>query len=291
MVMVDSPNACWWFLTNISSPVITASACNHYASRKAIKYSNKTYLLPILPRKWFHQKERYIFIIHVSVYLNNCSHGSCSQTQEKTHIPPPLTSCTSSTIPRVSPVHDPSLPPSSTPDQPSNKFNSMPENPAARIDNLPSHGSGEITRCQTWKERWWGIIRNWYAQGLADTLSTGKLYHHLRLLGWEKDGEDLLFTAQQLYRNTCLFLGERTQMDNDGCHQPRCDFGMSFWDDMPIWWLGNQRGIKPRWHSCLDCHQETFHCYWRQWYQDGHQWSGWLQATGWDSNLSCNLWS
>lgn len=33
------------------------------------------------------------------------------------------------------------------------------------------------------KERWWGIIRNRYAQGLADTLSTGKLHHHLRLLG------------------------------------------------------------------------------------------------------------
>ena len=48
------------------------------------------------------------------------------------------------------------------------------------------------------KERWWGIIRDWYAQGLADTLSTGKLHHHLRLLGWEKDGEDLLFTNIQL---------------------------------------------------------------------------------------------
>ena len=35
-------------------------------------------------------------------------------------------------------------------------------------------------------------------------------------------------------------------MDNDGCHQPRHDFGMSFWHDMSIWWLGNQRGIKPR---------------------------------------------
>ena len=93
---------------------------------------------------------------------------------------------------------NPSLPPSSAPDQPSNvsaKSSSMSEKPAAIIDDSPSPSVGlaaaKLLDVEPEKERWRGIARDWYAQGLADTPGTGKLHHHLGLLSREKDGEEL----------------------------------------------------------------------------------------------------
>jgi hypothetical protein len=37
------------------------------------------------------------------------------------------------------------------------------------------------------KERWCGIAKDWYAQGIADTLGTSKSHHQLSR---EKDGEE-----------------------------------------------------------------------------------------------------
>ena len=81
-----------------------------------------------------------------------------------------------------------SLPPSSAPDPPSNmsKSSSMSEKPAARINDLLSPSVGLAAAkldVEPEKERWRGIAWDWYAQGLADTPGTGKLHHHLGLLG------------------------------------------------------------------------------------------------------------
>ena len=64
-------------------------------------------------------------------------------------------------------------------------------------------------------------MRDWYAQGLADTPSTGKLHHHLRLLGWEKDGENLLFTNIQLdnFTRTFACFLERLKMEGDNIEE------------------------------------------------------------------------
>lgn len=41
------------------------------------------------------------------------------------------------------------------------------------------------------KERWCRIARDWYAQGIADTLSTSNSHHHLGLFSREKDGKEM----------------------------------------------------------------------------------------------------
>ena len=91
---------------------------------------------------------------------------------------------------------NPSLPPSSAPDPPSNmsKSSSMSKKPAARINNLlsPSVGLAAVKLdVKPERERWRGIARDWYAQGLANMPGTGKLHHHLGLLGWQGITEHL----------------------------------------------------------------------------------------------------
>ena len=75
---------------------------------------------------------------------------------------------------------------SSIPDQPSNVSAKSGSIPAVRIDDSPSPGVGLATvrllDVEPEKERWQGILRDWYAQGLANTPSTSKFHHHLRLL-------------------------------------------------------------------------------------------------------------
>ena len=94
---------------------------------------------------------------------------------------------------------NPSLPPSSAPDQPSNmpaKSSFMSKKPTVRIPDLPSPSVGlAAARLLDVKpeEWWWWIMRDWLAQGLANTSNTGKL-HHLRPFSWEKDGEELRST-------------------------------------------------------------------------------------------------
>ncbi|KIJ61387.1 hypothetical protein HYDPIDRAFT_31260, partial [Hydnomerulius pinastri MD-312] len=65
----------------------------------------------------------------------------------------------------------------------------------ACIDDSPTPSVGIIAACmmdiEPEKERWRGIAKEWYAQGLADTPGTGKLHHHLRLLSREVEGEEL----------------------------------------------------------------------------------------------------
>ena len=84
---------------------------------------------------------------------------------------------------------------SSVPDQPSDVSVKSGSIPAARIDDSPSPSVGlaaaRLLDVEPEKERWRGIARDWYAQGLADTPGTGKLHHHLGLLSREKDGEEL----------------------------------------------------------------------------------------------------
>jgi len=41
------------------------------------------------------------------------------------------------------------------------------------------------------KERWMGIMRDWYAQGLVDVPGNGKFHHHLGLLSQQKEGGEL----------------------------------------------------------------------------------------------------
>ncbi|KIJ69496.1 hypothetical protein HYDPIDRAFT_79483 [Hydnomerulius pinastri MD-312] len=67
--------------------------------------------------------------------------------------------------------------------------------PEARIDDSPTPSVGIIAArmmdIEPEKERWRGIAKEWYAQGLADTPGTGKLHHHLGLLSREAEGEEL----------------------------------------------------------------------------------------------------
>ena len=91
----------------------------------------------------------------------------------------------------------PSVPPSSA-DHMSNvsaKLSSASEKPVACINDSPSPSIGlaavKLLDVEPEKERWRGITRDWYAQGLADTPGNGKLHHHLGLLSREKEGEEL----------------------------------------------------------------------------------------------------
>ncbi|EGN96009.1 hypothetical protein SERLA73DRAFT_112057 [Serpula lacrymans var. lacrymans S7.3] len=72
---------------------------------------------------------------------------------------------------------------------------SSSDRPAARIDDSPSPSVGIVAArlldVEPEKERWRGIAREWYAQGLADTPGTGKLHHHLGLLSREVESEEL----------------------------------------------------------------------------------------------------
>ncbi|KAH7915986.1 hypothetical protein BJ138DRAFT_996574 [Hygrophoropsis aurantiaca] len=69
------------------------------------------------------------------------------------------------------------------------------DRPVARIDDSPSPSVGiaaaRLLEVEPEKERWRGIAREWYAQGLADTPGTGKLHHHLGLLSREVESEAL----------------------------------------------------------------------------------------------------
>ncbi|KIM82091.1 hypothetical protein PILCRDRAFT_8329 [Piloderma croceum F 1598] len=102
--------------------------------------------------------------------------------------PEELTAAAISAVLCASP--SPSVPPSSAADHVSNvsaKSSSASEKPVARIDDSPSPSIGLAPE----KERWRGIVRDWYAQGLADTPGNGKLHHHLGSLSREKEGEEL----------------------------------------------------------------------------------------------------
>jgi hypothetical protein len=110
--------------------------------------------------------------------------------------PEELTAAAVSAVLSASPP--PSVPPSSAADHASNmsaKSSSASEKPAARIDDSPSPSVGlaaaKLLDVEPEKERWRGIARDWYAQGLADTPGNGKLHHHLGLLSQEKEGEEL----------------------------------------------------------------------------------------------------
>ena len=58
--------------------------------------------------------------------------------------------------------------------------------PAVRINDSPGPSVGlaavRLLDVEPEKERWWGILRDWYAQGLANTPGTGRFHHHLGLL-------------------------------------------------------------------------------------------------------------
>ena len=89
----------------------------------------------------------------------------------------------------------PSVPPSSAADHLSNvsaKSSWTSKKLAARIDDSPSPSMGlaasKLLSTEPEKEMWRCIARDWYTQGLVDTLGTGKLHH---LLSREKDGEEL----------------------------------------------------------------------------------------------------
>ena len=73
---------------------------------------NKTCLLPILPRKSLYQKERQwsTYLLFMSLSTSITVPTDHALKLKRTHIPPPLTSCTSSTIPRVSLVHHQNIP-------------------------------------------------------------------------------------------------------------------------------------------------------------------------------------
>ena len=72
---------------------------------------------------------------------------------------------------------------------------SSSDRPAARIDNSPTPSVGivaaRLMEVEPEKERWRGIAREWYAQGIADTPGAGKLHHHLGLLSREVESEEL----------------------------------------------------------------------------------------------------
>lgn len=72
---------------------------------------------------------------------------------------------------------------------------SSSDRPAARIDDSPTPSVGIVAArmmdVEPEKERWRGIAKEWYAQGLADTPGTGKLHHHLGLLSREVETEEL----------------------------------------------------------------------------------------------------
>ena len=99
---------------------------------------------------------------------------------------------------------NPSLPPSSTPDPPSNmsKSSSMSKKPAARINDSLSPSvrlAAAKLDVEPEKERWQGITWDWYAQGLANIPGTGKLHHHLGLLGWQGIMERLLLRQKVFF--------------------------------------------------------------------------------------------
>ncbi|KAL4074508.1 hypothetical protein V8B97DRAFT_2092695 [Scleroderma yunnanense] len=72
---------------------------------------------------------------------------------------------------------------------------SSSDRPAARIDDSPTPSVGiaaaRMMEIGPEKERWRGIAKEWYFQGLAETPGTGKLHHHLGLLSREVEGEEL----------------------------------------------------------------------------------------------------
>ena len=116
-----------------------------------------------------------------------CMDVAAMVTSSQDSSPEELTTAALSNV-LASSSSNPSLPPSSAPDPPSNmsKSSSMSKKPAARINDLLSPSVGLAAAkldVKLEKERWWGIARDWYAQGLADTPGTGKLHHHLGLLG------------------------------------------------------------------------------------------------------------
>ena len=181
------PCAYQWSLANISSQLITKSACNHYTSRKVFKYSHRarpTSCQSFWENNCAKKEDNKVFIIQTSItaptdHAPKLERGPLllpllclthhPQSQEsplhiiKMSLPSnkhitvwlqlPLSPALTATVSTI-PLHrspNPSLPLSSTPDQPSNKSNSMSENSVVRTDNLPNPGSGEITRCQTRK--------------------------------------------------------------------------------------------------------------------------------------------
>ena len=72
---------------------------------------------------------------------------------------------------------------------------SSSDRPAARIDDSPTPSVGivaaRLMEVEPEKERWRGIAKEWYAQGIADTPGAGKLHHHLGLLSREVESEAL----------------------------------------------------------------------------------------------------
>lgn len=69
------------------------------------------------------------------------------------------------------------------------------DKPAARIDDSPAPSVGvtaaRMMQVGPEKERWRGIAKEWYSQGLAETPGNGKLHHHLGLLSREAENEEL----------------------------------------------------------------------------------------------------
>ncbi|KAG6333998.1 hypothetical protein ID866_5081 [Astraeus odoratus] len=72
---------------------------------------------------------------------------------------------------------------------------SSSDRPAARIDDSPTPSVGiaaaRSMEVEPEKERWRGIAKEWYSQGLSETPGTGKLHHHLGLLSREVEADEL----------------------------------------------------------------------------------------------------
>lgn len=66
---------------------------------------------------------------------------------------------------------------------------------AARIDDssIPSIGAhaAAIFDDEDERDTWRSTARNWYATGLKDTPGTGRLHHHIGMLGRDVDGEEM----------------------------------------------------------------------------------------------------
>ena len=85
---------------------------------------------------------------------------------------------------------------------------SSSDRPAVRIDDSPTPSVGiaaaRMMEIGPEKERWRGIAKEWYSQGLAETPGTGKLHHHLGLLSREAEAEELRAVYHFVKRFVCL---------------------------------------------------------------------------------------
>jgi protein SMG6 len=85
-------------------------------------------------------------------------------------------------------------PPESTLSMSRTMSTSSSEKHPARPDSpSPSVGivAARLMELEPEKDRWRGIARDWYAEGVAGLPGHGKLHHHLGLLSREAEGEEL----------------------------------------------------------------------------------------------------